>query len=319
MAIGGDQGGSIRLPASVCGIYGLKPTFGLVPYTGMMPIEIMMDHTGPMTTSVADNALLLEVIAGDDGIDPRQRSPRVHKYTEALGMGAEGLRVGLLKEGFQIPGAEEVVNERVLSAAQRLRKLGVRVDEVSLPSHLVGAQVCRVILNQGAARTLFWGDGYGGSRGDLYPLALMERLRNWRGQADDLSITAKLVLLTGTHAANQYGGRHYAKAMNVVRRMRAEYDKLLENYDILLMPTTPSRATPLPDAGTDRETAIGRSKSMSMNTVPFNATQHPAMSLPCAMADGLPVGMMFVGRHYQESTIYRLAHAFENSCDWKAL
>lgn len=319
MAIGGDQGGSIRLPASVCGIYGMKPTFGLVPYTGIIPIEIMMDHAGPMTNSVADNALLLEVIAGDDGIDQRQRSPRVQKYTEALGVPVKGMRVGVVKEGFQIPGAEEVVNERVRSASEHLRKLGVTVEEVSVPLHLMGAQVCRVILNQGAARTLFWGDGFGGSRGDLYPLGLMERFRLWRERADDLSITAKLVVLTGTHAANVYGGFHYGKAMNVARRMRGEYDKLLQSYDLLLMPTTPTRATPLPEPGTDRETAIGRTKLLSMNTVPFNATQHPAMSVPCAMADGLPVGMMLVGRHYDESTIYRLAHAFEQSWDWKTL
>src|SRR5690349_7304388 len=97
MALGGDQGGSIRMPASFCGIYGMKPTHGLVPYTGIMPIEIYVDHTGPMTATVKDNALMLEVIAGPDGYDPRQFEPKVHPYTELLGGGASGLRIGVVK------------------------------------------------------------------------------------------------------------------------------------------------------------------------------------------------------------------------------
>ena len=100
MAIGGDQGGSIRIPSAFSGIYGMKGTFGLVPYTGVMPIEITIDHTGPMTRNVRDNALLLEVLAGADGLDPRQDAPKVSNYTEALGGGVKGLRIGIVKEGF---------------------------------------------------------------------------------------------------------------------------------------------------------------------------------------------------------------------------
>src|SRR5246500_1655240 len=106
MAIGGDQGGSIRMPASFCGIYGMKGTWGLVPYTGIMPIEIFVDHAGPMTATVADNALLLEVIAGDDGYDPRIKSPVVEEYTKALGQGVKGMKIGVIKEGFEQAGAE---------------------------------------------------------------------------------------------------------------------------------------------------------------------------------------------------------------------
>src|SRR5690606_23929715 len=106
MAIGGDQGGSIRMPAGWCGIYGMKPTHGLVPYTGIMPIEATIDHTGPMTASVADNALLLEVIAGADGLDPRQYDVRVGRYTSALGRGVAGLRIGIVHEGFARPESE---------------------------------------------------------------------------------------------------------------------------------------------------------------------------------------------------------------------
>ena len=106
MALGGDQGGSIRIPAAFCGIYGMKPTHGLVPYTGIMPIELTLDHTGPMTATVADNALLLEVIAGPDGLDPRQYAPRTAEYTQALGQGVSGLKIGVVKEGFGLPNSE---------------------------------------------------------------------------------------------------------------------------------------------------------------------------------------------------------------------
>src|SRR6185312_16858505 len=135
MAIGGDQGGSIRMPSSFSGTYGMKPTWGLVPYTGIMPIEICVDHTGPMTANVADNALLLEVLAGDDGYDPRIKAPKVQEYTKALGQGVKGMRIGIVKEGFLQPTAEAAVNESVKEAAKRLASLGATVEEVSIPMH----------------------------------------------------------------------------------------------------------------------------------------------------------------------------------------
>src|SRR6266853_4811292 len=130
MAIGGDQGGSIRMPASYCGVYGMKPTWGLVPYTGVMPIEIFVDHTGPMTNSVADNALLLEVIAGDDAYDPRIKAPQVHPYSQALGRGVKDLKIAIVKEGFGHHNSERAVDEKVRSGASRLASLGARVEEV---------------------------------------------------------------------------------------------------------------------------------------------------------------------------------------------
>src|SRR5271169_6717458 len=133
MALGGDQGGSVRMPACWCGIYGMKPTHGLVPYTGIMPIEIFVDHTGPMTASVADNALMLEVLAGPDGYDPRQYSIRVQPYCEALGRGIAGLRIGVVTEGFQAPNAEDDVNAKVRAAAECFARLGATVQEVSIP------------------------------------------------------------------------------------------------------------------------------------------------------------------------------------------
>jgi len=133
MAIGGDQGGSIRIPSSFCGVYGMKPTHGLVPYTGIMPIEIYVDHTGPITANVTDNALLLEVIAGPDGYDPRQYAPRVHPYTKSLEGDVSGLRIGMVKEGFGHSSSEKDVDIKVQKAAQLLTKVGATVEEVSIP------------------------------------------------------------------------------------------------------------------------------------------------------------------------------------------
>src|SRR5205085_12684097 len=132
MAMGGDQGGSIRMPSSFCGTYGMKPTWGLVPYTGIMPIEIFVDHTGPMTANVADNALLLEVLAGDDGYDPRIKAPKVQDYTRALGGGIKGMKIGIVKQGFEQIGAEAAVNESVKEAAKRLAGLGSMLEEISI-------------------------------------------------------------------------------------------------------------------------------------------------------------------------------------------
>src|SRR3954452_10378890 len=135
MALGGDQGGSIRTPAAFSGLYGMKATHGLVPYTGIFPTEHPVDHVGPMTSSVADNALLLEVVAGADGLDPRQYAPVVHPYTQSLDRGVAGVRIGVLAEGFGQAGSEADVDEAVREAATALDGLGAKVEEVSLPMH----------------------------------------------------------------------------------------------------------------------------------------------------------------------------------------
>src|SRR6202158_5904223 len=124
MAIGGDQGGSIRIPASFSGIYGMKGTHGLVPYTGVMPIEITIDHTGPMTRNVRDNALLLEVRAGPDALDPRQVTTKVARYAQALNEGVKGMRIGIVKEGFGLPVSERDVDAKVMAGGQLFQKLG---------------------------------------------------------------------------------------------------------------------------------------------------------------------------------------------------
>ena len=316
MAIGGDQGGSIRMPASFCGIYGMKPTHGLVPYTGVMPIEVTVDHVGPMTANVADNALLLEVIAGADGYDPRQFDVRTQRYTAALGQDIRGLKIAVVREGFQQANAEAAVNQKVMAAADQLRALGAIVTEVSIPMHLLGGAIATPILVEGSTQTMMAGDGYGTSRRDLYVTSLMDHHRQWRQRADELSETTKLFLLLGTHMREQHGSRFYGKAINIARRLRAAYDAELAQHDLLLMPTTPIKATALPGPGASREEVVARAFDMTSNTGPFDITHHPAMAIPCGMADGLPVSMMLIGRHFDELTIYRAAHAFEQSHDW---
>ena len=166
---------------------------------------------------------------------------------------------------------------------------------------------------------MMFGDGFGHGRQDVYALSLMGFHRGWRLQADTLPDTAKLLLLTGTYVHNAFGSRHYAKAVNISRRIRAAYDRALEHYDLLLMPTTPCLPAELPSRETSRLDFMLRSSVMLSNTSPFNVTHHPAISLPCGMIDGLPVGLMLVGRHFGEKVLYQAAHAFEQSSDWKNL
>jgi len=319
MAIGGDQGGSIRMPASFCGIYGMKPTHGLVPYTGIMPIEIYVDHTGPMTATVTDNALLLEVIAGPDGYDPRQFAPKVHPYTQKLGGGAGGLRIGVVKEGFGHPQSEAVVDAKVRQAADLFKRLGATVTDISIPEHLLAGALWLPIGVEGLTQTMMWGDGYGVSRPDLYVTSLMDHQRGWRQRANEMSETTKLFTMLGTYINEQYGTRYYGKAMNITRRLTAAYDAALADCDLLLMPTTPMKAQPMPGPGASREEYVGRALDMITNTAPFDISHHPAMAIPCGMADGLPVSVMLAGKHWDEPTIYRAAYAFEQAGDWKTM
>jgi amidase len=319
MALGGDQGGSIRIPSSFCGTVGMKATHGLVPYTGIMPIEIYIDHTGPITRTVADNALLLEVLAGPDGYDPRQYDVRTHPYASLLEGGVKGMRIGIVTEGFQQPNAEADVNAKVRDAARRLADLGAEVAELSIPLHLAGPALWVPIGVEGLTQTMMWGDGYGLSRPDLYVTSLMDAHHGWRTRANEMSETTKLFTLTGTYIRQHHGSRYYGKAMNITRQLAAAYDAALAAHDLLLMPTTPIKATPLPPADASRQLYVDSALNMIGNTAPFDITHHPAMAVPCGMADGLPVSMMLIGRHFDEPTIYRAAFAFEQSGDWKTL
>ena len=319
LAIGGDQGGSIRMPASYCGIYGMKPTHGLVPYTGIMPIEVYVDHTGPMTNNVEDNALLLEVLAGEDGYDPRQYNVKPQPYTQALKgkEGLKGMKIAVVTEGYMQANAEEDVNIKVKAATSILRSLGATVEEVSIPMHLVGSSLWMPIGIEGTAQTMMHGDGYGLSRSDLYVTSLMDFHRNWRTRANELSETVKIITMFGTYIKKYYGSRYYGKAMNQTRLLTAAYDKVLNEYDLLVMPTTAIKSQPIPAPDASREEIVQRAFEMLANTSPFDISHHPAMSIPCGMSEGLPVGLQLIGKHFDEATIYRAAHGFQEGVDWK--
>ncbi len=317
MAIGGDQGGSIRMPAGWCGIYGMKPTHGLVPYTGVMPIEATIDHAGPMTSTVADNALLLEVIAGPDGLDPRQYDVRVDKYTAALGRGVAGLRIGVLTEGFGHAASEPDVDAKVRQGAERLRALGATVGEVSVPMHLDGPAIWTPIALEGLTAQMMHGNGMGFNWEGMYTTSLLDAHASWRARANELSRTLKISMLAGEYMIRAYRGHFYAKAQNLARLLRKSYDDAFAHHDLLLLPTLPMKATPIPPASAPLALWCQRAFEMLTNTCPFDVSGHPAMSVPCGLSNGLPVGMMLVARRYGESTIYRAAHAFEQAGDWR--
>jgi amidase len=320
MAIGGDQGGSIRMPSSYCGIYGLKPTWGLVPYTGVMPIETTLDHAGPMTATVADNALLLEVLAGPDGLDPRQgKAPPPARYTEALGQKITGMRIGVLKEGFEAPNAEPDVLSMVRKGAQAFARLGATIEDVSVPMHIAAMAIWSAIAHEGATAQMMLGNGFGLNWKGLYVTSLLDAHAAWRQRADELSDTLKITMLAGYYVLNKYRGHYYAKAQNLARKVTAAYDAALARYDALLLPTTPIKATRLPAPGAPRAEVLARGFEMISNCAPFDVSGHPALSMPCGVSDGLPAGLMLVGKQFDEMTLYRLASAWESGADGKSI
>lgn len=316
LTIGGDQGGSIRVPSSWCGVVGLKPTHGLVPYTGIVGIDQVVDHAGPMGRSAADVALLLEVIAGKDPLDPRQREVPVEPYTRILGKGLRGLRIGLLKEGFGHEGAEPDVEAAVRVAVNVLRDGGASVEEVSNPSHLKAGGIAWALFTEGMS-ALLRGNGLGHHWQGFYDVHLGAELgtrRRERGQG--FPPTLKLALLAGEYLHEHHHGRYYGTAQNLRGALRESYDRLFEHVDVLAMPTTPMKAhrrdpEPVPWV------IVPKGWNMLGNTVPFNVTGHPALSVPCKKSAGLPVGLMLVGRCFEDGTLLRAADAFERCVDWR--
>ena len=319
-ALGGDQGGSIRMPASWTGIYGLKATHGLVPYTGVMPIEATLDHCGPMAGTVEDVARLLTAIAGPDGRDPRQMGCKTQDYMGALKKGAKGLKIAVVKEGFGRAESQEKVDRTVKKALQRLKRLGATVDEVSIPMHLAGYDIWNAIIIEGATEMMIKGNGLGYNWEGTYTTSLLDAYaRGWRSRPQDMSETVKLVLFMGEYMHRAYHGRYYAKGQNLKWALRQAYDDVLAKYDLLAMPTIPMVATKLPEPGCPREEYVARALEMIGNTCPFDASGHPGINVPCGREGGLPVGLMLTGRRYDEATVLRAAAAFEKLGDWRKM
>jgi amidase len=318
MAIGGDQGGSIRTPSSWCGIYGLKPTWGLVPTTGSMPISYSVDHCGPMCATVEDVARLLTVIAGHDGWDTRTIAARTGDYMAALGKPAKGLRIGVLREGFGHPESDPAVDARVRETIDALKSAGASVVDVSVPWHLDGPHVWSGVILEGAAEMMLKGYGVGNNVPGYYPLSMQEAFARGMGtRINDVSATVKMVLMLGEYMHRNYHARYHSKAQNLRVLLRQAYDDALKDVDVLVMPTIPFTATPIPPVDAPLGEFIDTALNMQANTCPFDVSGHPAFTVPCGMVDGLPVGLMLVGRHFEEATLIQLARTIEASGDWK--
>ncbi len=318
MALGGDQGGSIRTPSSWCGIYGLKPTWGLVPTTGSMPISYSVDHCGPMGATVEDVARLLSVIAGHDGWDPRTIAARTGPYMEGLGLSVKGLRVGLLREGFKHPESDADVDAAAWETVLALRALGAEVTEISIPWHLDGPHVWSGVILEGAAEMMLKGYGVGNNVAGYYPLSMQEAFaRGFGTRINDVSPTVKLVLLLGEYMHRHYHARYHSKAQNLRVLLRQAYEDAFKEVDVLAMPTIPFTATPIPAADAPLGEVIDTALNMQANTCPFDVAGNPAFTVPCGLKNGLPIGLMLVGRHFDEATLIQLASAIEAKHDWR--
>jgi amidase len=287
----------------------------LVPYTGAFPIELTIDHLGPITQTVGDAARMLSVIAGyDDGRDPRQPvDVRAKDYDADSDGDVAGMRVGVVTEGF---GHEELsdpdVDAAVRTTAQRLNEAGMTVEEVSIPWHRHGLAIWNVIATDGATAQMIEGNAYGYNFNGWYDPDLMAHYGKQRKErADDFSVTTKLVALGGGHSLANTHGRYYAMAQNLVPTLRKAYDDALERYDVLVMPTLPITATELVGEDDDLATGITRALEMIANTAPTDCTGHPATSVPAGLVNGLPVGMMIIGRHFDDATCLKIAKTVE--------
>jgi amidase len=316
LAIGGDQGGSVRIPSAFCGVVGHKPTHGLVPYTGAFPIENTLDHLGPITRTVHDAAVLLGVLAGPDGLDPRQRAvPPPGDYSAGLDDGVAGLKVAVVAEGFGIPGLSQPgVDQAVRAAIEALASAGAEVSQISVPWHRDGLHVWNVIATDGATNQMIDGNGYGMNFPGLYdPELIVHYARGRREHAAEMSEPLKVTALLGRYAIDRYDGRHYAMARNLALELTGAYDAALAGVDVLVMPTLPIVASTIPPADASRDELLARSLEMVANTAPFDVSGHPATSVPAGLVDGLPAAMMIVGRHFADGTCLRVARAYESA------
>ena len=321
VTLGGDQGGSIRAPASWTGVIGLKPTHSLVPYTGIVGLDQGMDHCGPMGRTVTDVARLLETIAGEHPSDPRQRGGTpTQPYVDLVANAPEsleGVTFGIVEEGlYDADGNEHASVAAMREAVERLESLGAEVRTVSIPEHLRAGSLCFVGLIEGITALLSsGGNGYHHS-GEYWPELSDAVGQGMRTFGPELSHQIKLVVTFGTYLRRTYFGGLYAKGANLRASAREDYDRALSEADYLLMPTTPWAAHEhLPELSISEH--VMRGWGMVGNTAPTDVTGHPAISLPTGELDGLPIGTMLVGRHFDDGGLLRVARAYEREYGWR--
>ena len=309
-ALGSDTGGSIRQPASFCGVVGLKPTYGRVSRWGLVAFASSLDQVGPFTSSVADAAEILQAIAGADPRDATCLKLPVPDYSAALHQPVKGLRVGLIRECFEQPGLDPAVKASVLAAAARLEALGCELVDVSCPRFDDGIATYYVIAPSEASANLARYDGvkYGfraqnSEGGDS--LATMTA----RSRAEGFGAEVQRRILIGTYALSAgYVDAFYRKAQQVRTLIRRDFDRAFEAVDVLLTPTSPTTAFRF-GAHTNDPLAMYLADLL---TIPVNLAGLPALSLPCGFdAEGLPIGLQLITGVLQEERLLQVAHAYE--------
>jgi aspartyl-tRNA(Asn)/glutamyl-tRNA(Gln) amidotransferase subunit A len=309
-ALGSDTGGSIRQPAAFCGVVGLKPTYGRVSRFGLVAFASSLDQIGPITRTVEDNAYLLQVIAGLDPMDSTSANVDVPDYVSALTGDIKGLRIAVPKE-YLGEGVSEEVRQSVLDALKVLEKLGATWEEVSLPHSKYALATYYLLASSEASANLARFDGvrYGYRTDNAKNLIDMYKLTRSEGFGNEV----KRRIMLGTFALSSgYYDAYYKKAQKVRTLIKQDFEKVFEKYDVIIGPTTPTPAFKIGEKTSDPLTMYAN----DILTIPVNLAGVPGISIPCGFVNGLPVGLQIIGKHFDESTIYRVAHAFEQATDY---
>jgi aspartyl-tRNA(Asn)/glutamyl-tRNA(Gln) amidotransferase subunit A len=284
-SLGSDTGGSIRIPSSLCGVVGLKATYGRVSLQGVVPLSWNLDHPGPMARRVREVAILLQVIAGYDPQDPASVDIPVPDYLGLLERGIKGWRVALASDAFFQEAASETL-ACVQVASRMFEELGASIEQVEVPQALQAASANGLMVTSDAA-------AFHRERMDSHP--------------EDFGADVLARLQSGA----AYSSGEYILARRLQAVLRRRYEELLEHYDILLTPTTP---IPAPILGAD---AVERARLLTRFTAPFNLTGLPAISLPCGFtAQNLPIGLQLVARPWDEARLLQAAYAYEQATGW---
>jgi amidase len=321
-AFGCDQGGSVRLPAAFCGVIGLKPTYGLLPYTRILGIDQAVDHAGPIAQTAEGVARLLDATAGPDPGDPRQ--PAALPTVDSLRAVAEaeddlsGLRIAVVTEGLdtEIIGVTDEVRNAFWTAIDRFAALGATISETSIPAHLTGGNIDLIGCMEGMLALMSAGGNGYQWRGQYWPQLARAVAKGLETKADELSIQVKLILLCAEHLRQRHGGAVYGTARNLHPEIRHVYSSAFADADVLAMPTTPWLAHRLVDPELSPSERILRGWGVTANTASTNVTGHPGISLPAAEANGLTVGVMLIGPHFSEERLLGIARTFEATTGW---
>ena len=309
-ALGSDTGGSIRQPAALCGVVGMKPTYGLVSRFGLIAFASSLDQIGPITRDVTDCALVLNAIAGYDPGDSTSIPHQPQDYADALKRDIKGLRIGVPTEYF-VEGIDPQVKEAVMAATSVLQNLGASIEEVSLPSTPYALACYYILALSECSANLARYDGvkYGYSFQDTGSMwEAMEKTRQYGFGAE-----VKRRVMLGTYALSAgYYDAYYLKAQKVRTLIRREFDEIFQHVDALVTPTTPTTAFRLGEKTGDPVQMY----LSDVYTVPVNVAGLPAISVPCGMADGLPIGMQFIGPPLSEATLLQAAYAYEQATPW---